>query len=86
VGTPHVFWDKANFLNLQSQQVFVDNGSLRLQARHDNQLWTIVFTQEAGQWKIDGIGGFPTDWQARLLPNNLLQRLAHPALAQEKFT
>ena len=84
------FWDKDEFLGLQPQDVLVDDASLRLEARREDQTWTFSLVKEAGQWKIDSVSGFKLavsgwdNWTERLLPK--LQKRSTPHFDIYYFT
>ncbi|GAG33880.1 unnamed protein product, partial [marine sediment metagenome] len=67
-------WEKNEFLELKPKSVFIKNNILSMKAVYNEQTWTIDFSQEDGQWKIDWIAGYKPrmllwqNWEQRLLP------------------
>ena len=67
-------WEKNEFLKLKPKSVFIKNNILSMKAVYNEQTWTIDFSQEDGQWKIDWIAGYKPrmllwqNWEERLLP------------------
>lgn len=77
------FWDKDELLALRPEAVWAEEGTLRLEARREDQTWSFLLVPDAGQWKIDAVSGFKSpgkgwaNWTERLLPRMMLRRTEH---------